>query len=221
MKKETYITFIVILGVVMLSSGQDWTSSSSPDTVYIVLSVHMIGASWICNEGGTGVENTTPPLSFSLDADTFSASLDSATAPVMPCDKIHHIFWIENTGGVTLDINAFFNESLSGPDWVHSDFSDTLCRGIDTLVGSYAFKSADPTLSTDPAADWTVLPEDIGTTDEFENLYAEDPFALGDSTWDAGETDIIDFHLLYRMPSSSSTIRMQHFYSVISAKISD
>ncbi len=200
--------------------AQDWTSSSSPDTVYIEISVRMVGASWTFSDGGTGLAHTAPALAFSHAADTFAAAADSATAPVYPCDKIHHIFWIENTGGITLDINTFFSEDLSGPDWVHSDFADTTCRGVDTLVGSYAFKPADPTLSTIPSV-WTVLPEDLGASDEYENLYAEDPTALGDGTWDAGEADIIDFHILYVVPSSSSTIMMQNFYSVVVAKISD
>ena len=204
-----------------ICNAQDWTSSTATDTVYIKIAVRMIGASWIFNEGGTGPAHTAPALAFSHTADTFDAAADSATAPVYPCDKIHHIFWLENTGGITLDINAFFSEALSGPDWVHSDFVDTTGRGMDTLVGSYAFEPPDPTLSTDPVADWTVLPEDIGASDEYENLYAEDPTSPGDSTWNAGESDIIDFHILYVIPGSSTTIMMQHFYSIVVAKISD
>lgn len=203
-----------------ICEAQDWISAGSPDTIYIMITVNMIGAGWTCNEGGDGALHSVPPLSFSLTADTLSAELDSATAPVNPCDVIHHIFWIENTGGITLDFNAFYDEMLSGPDWVHSDAETTSCRGEDTLVGSYSFEPPDPTLSTTPAV-WTVLPESLGATDEYEDLYAEDPNALGDGIWEADENDIVDFHILYVMPGSSSSIRMQHFYSVLVAKLTD
>ncbi len=220
-KKLVFVLSLVL--IFPLCNAQEWTSSGSPDTVFIRMAVRMIGASWTFNEGGEGPSHTAPSLSFALDADTFHAELDSATMPVNPCDVMHHIFWIENTGGVSLDFNVFFDESLSGPDWIHDDAATEDCRGEDTLLGSYSFEPADPSLSTTPSI-WTVLPESIGTSDEFEDLYAEDPTetpTIDDGTWEADEQDIVDFHIMYVMPGSSSSLNMQHFFTAVAGKLTD
>ena len=221
MRKTKYILSIILFGIVTISLGQEWISTTSPDTVYIVISVSMIGAQWTFDDGGTGAENTTAAaFSFSTVADTFAATGDT---PVHPCDIIHRVFWLENTGGITLDFNTYLDEGLSGPTWSH-DNSNITCATInmiDTIGGAYSFEESDGDSLTPTAPSWIVLPEDsIGLTDEFENLWAEDPNNIGDSVW-TSQDDQREFHLKYIMPISSTDTLEQNFYSIIVGKISD
>ncbi len=202
--------------------AQEWESSSSPDTTFIILRVDLIGASWNFNFGGTGAENTTDTLiSFTSVGDTFEAT---DTITVRPCDVIHQVFWIENTGGVSLDFNTYLLNSVSGPDWSHDPVNIT-CASIvaeDRFGGAFSFEPSDGDSATPSAPAWVVLPEDsVGATDEFEDLPGEDPDAPAvDGAW-AEQTDQTEYHLKYVMPISSSTTAVQHIYTVITGKISD
>ncbi len=205
------------------SWAQTWTSTAeqSPDTVWVKVNVHMIGAQWTFNVGGEGSDHSTtaPTLVWSVTADTV-ATEDSL---VHPCDVLHEVFWIENTGGVTLDFNTYFDEGLSGPTWSH-DNSNITCATInaeDTVGGAYAFETSDGAVSG--PSSWTVLPEDEGSTDEYENLMAEDPTEAptpDDGSWEA-EADQVEYHLEFVMPMSSSTTATQSLYVCVIGKISD
>ena len=212
----------MIIGAGVICWGQsDWMSTSSPDTTYILIHADLIGASWTFNHGGTGAENTTAAnFLFSVIGDTLSAAGDTT---VRPCDVIHKIFWIENTGGVTLDFNVYIPTMASGPDWIH-DPTNITCITINrenVYGGAYAFEPSDGDSTTPSSPSWNVLPDDdVGTADEFEDLLGEDPSSFGDGTW-TSQTDQRELHLKYVMPISSTTTAEQRIYTVVVGKISD
>ncbi|MCD6532147.1 hypothetical protein J7K99_06870 [bacterium] len=217
MKRLLLVAAIAALAV--MAWGQTWTSTAdqSPDTVWIHLNVTMVGVQWTFNYGGVGGDNTyTGSFTYSVSGDTFEAT---GSADVHTCDVIHHVFWIENVGGMTMDFNTYLDEGLTGPTWSH-DNSNITCATInaeDTIGGAYTFEASDGAVSH--SGSWTVLPEDLGS-DEYENLVAEDPSSPGEGTW-GSESDQVEYHLELVMPISSSTTAAQDIYVCVIGKISD
>ncbi|MCD6595189.1 hypothetical protein J7L68_05900 [bacterium] len=219
LKHLYFIIISIVLGFTILQAQPLILDEGTPG--HISIHVSMVGASWTFNEGGVGSENTTAAIfSFSTVADTFAATGDTI---VHPCDIIHRVFWLENTGGITLDFDTYLDNGRTGPDWSH-DAMNITCPTVNAenkFAGAYSFELSDGDSLTPAPPSWIVLPEDsVGSIDEFEGLWAEDPYNTGDNIWDS-QDDQREYHIEYIMPISSSTLNQQHIYSVIIGKLSD
>ena len=209
--KKLLLAAVVLALVVGGAFAQDWTSSTSPDTTYIILQADLVGLQYTINNGGVGDENGDPWTSatfsgsFSVSADSFYA----AATDMKPCELLHYVFWIENTGGVTA------NFDLLGVDrgglWTEDGSADAdACTGLgeDEYVIGYVYTSSDNNAST-PASgsiDFTTVTtgSEIDDIAGGSGLVAEDPSAAGnDGTW-ASQIDQAELHVGWRMPSSTS-----------------
>ena len=209
--KKLLLAAVVLALVVGGAFAQSWTSSTSPDTTYIILQADMVGLQYTINNGGVGIENGDPYTSSTFSG-SFSVSDDSlyATAADMkPCELLHYVFWIENTGGVTA------NFDLLGIDrdgsWTEDASADAdACTGLgeDEYVIGYQYASSDGAANTPGAAsiDFTTVTTTAQNDDIAggSGLVAEDPGAAGsEGTW-GSEADQAELHIGWRMPSSAS-----------------
>jgi len=232
MKKALYISSIMfLLGIVY---AQDWTSSTTPsDTVFIRLNVKMIGPKWSLDTLADGwddeLDAVMPPWNFISDADLDThAAIQAAGDSVHPCDDIIGAFWLENVGGITLDFETCYKSV--GPLWtIHATAYD--CAGAfgalpgtlnaSALVFNYLAADGVPDdfAATDPDANDVVTntyrelnntnfahptePYPYATASGV-NLYAEDPFSLGDGVF-ANQTDQLELYYNWIMPATSTT----------------
>jgi len=141
---------------------------------------------------------------------------------VDPCEKANLLFGIENTGGITLDINATRKYS-AGPAvaganlWTFSAWSGAgtgfyACNATQNLyefeVGTSGITIGSVTAATSPNS-WKLW-GGVGLNtiqDLVENLVSEAPGSLGDGSgnWVANERDIWDLYVAFLAPITVNT----------------
>ncbi len=128
---KTRIQKFLILSALLFCShvgAQTWTTNTY-DTVYIAFTVKMVSASWsidtLGDGWGRGSTITSPWL-----RDSLSDSFWTDAGEVERCSLLVASYWLENTGGISLDIKV---RASTGPDWHFSD------AGYDcpSLVGAH------------------------------------------------------------------------------------
>ncbi|GEM_PF-3040884 len=207
MKRLLLVAAIAALAA-MAWGQSSWTSSTSPDTTYIILHADLIGLQYTINSGGTGNLNgdpyTSPTFSgsFTVSTDTFSAT----ASDMKPCELLHYVFWIENTGGVTANFDLVAVHG--GGSWSEDASADAdACTGLDEdeYVIGYVYTSSDNNASTPASPDFTTVGStEIDDIAGSSGLVAEDPSAAGsDGVW-ASQIDQAELHIGWRMPSSTS-----------------
>ncbi len=97
------------------------------DTVHIRVTLRMVGAAWSIDTLADGWDNDSYVLDsvWSYDGDSFWVN----AGEVDPCSVLVPAYWLENLGGITLDILV---RAETGPDWVwHDSLLD--CASIEAL----------------------------------------------------------------------------------------
>ena len=204
--------------------AQTWTSTSTPDTAWIIFKVDMIGFMFTANWGGAGAENNDPYAvgTHALTTALVAESLVTTAVDVKPCELLHGVFWLENIGGVTANFDVWhLHRGLDAAGSATGTWSEDAgadpdaCAGLDEdeyVIGfdATAILSSDGSAATPLAAamDFTRIPVGSGTC-SFQNvsgvagLVAEDPASFGDGTWTI-EIDQAELHIGLRAPSSAS-----------------
>jgi len=243
MKRLFLIAAIAALTV--MAWGQI-TRDATNDSVVIRINVHMEGLEWTIDTiNGTGGWCSTSDVSPTWNATSDSFYTDDQE--VSPCQKIYAAFWVENTGGITMDMSIY---GTSGPDWTWDDdqltcagvYSDHTSGAADTAAFAALFKESDGTEDyadgTDPAAN-DVVPNGASAEAEVTNanwnsesspsanstsdglhLMAEDPTATGDGTF-ADQDDQAEFYVHLVAPPSATNTSTQYFRVVLTGKIAD
>ncbi len=201
---------------------------SAGEEARLTVAVSMVGLKYTVTLGGQGSEHspTAPALVWSLVGDTFSAALDT----VHPCDFLHAVFWIENTGGITLDFNIWDNEVST--DWVKNPTATNGCAALvepappfgENSYGScYSFEASDGVPATPDSGfvGWVAAPVGgVGSEDEFEGLWAQDPNDTSDGVWSV-QLDQRELHIGILAPYTSSTTAPQTIDLSLTGKVTD
>ncbi len=192
--------------------------------------IRMVGLQVTINAGGNGADRTpgAPTLDWDLSGDTFHVS---ETLLVNPCDFLHYIYWIENTGSVVLNFDAW--DTRAGSIWYKEstlavttrceDLYDLIppAYGANKYASSYFFSPSDGDSLTPPLGMvfWQPLPTSAGDTREYENLIGEDPAIRRERTW-AAQTDQTELHIGLLIPYSVTDTLPQSVIIGLSVSIS-
>ena len=226
----------VVLALVVGSWAQvQVTSAASGETLSVKINVHMVGVAWTLNMySANGVDGalasslgdllTDGSLTWSATGDTIGTSNEE----VRPCRVLHQVFWMENTGGITIDIDISHTDVEPTHAWSQYTTSiGTDCSGqsedeyrLEYLLydsdadsttpdGSYAWST---NLQHVPGSEGAIVSAatDDGGTDL--DLLAEDPSAITDGSW-ADQDDQREFHVVFITPPSASATE-NHSYKV-------
>ncbi len=200
------IFFAVSFCLVSAVWGQSWTGAGATDTVYIRVSVRMVGISFNLYSSASvdrGLFDAGEYYAASAAGDTVHADSAGAAPHWNPCQSGHFVFGLENTGGITIDVDA--SVLYIGPpppdDWTaaagtHPESLD--CAGLGAQQYKLLLGASFPALGaggahTTPATGWSNAA--AGTVEVIDHLLAEDPLNPGDGSWDADENDITDLHV--------------------------
>ena len=226
--------------------GQDWTSTGAEDTVFIKISVRMIGASWFLDTLDDGWDdNSSTDSTWHFDSGSSYDSFYVNAGKVDPCSLAIPAYWVENWGGITLDIMV---RAEVGPTWEINPDSFT-CEGLAGLtnqmgVGIIAMIAngiIDDFMPSDMNSD--CIPPVTGSWAEIDstsfhpssgfqyypyltytgaNLIAEDPLpgSFEDGTY-RRDNDQMEIYFYITPPTVSSATSPQVINFWIKAKISD
>ena len=240
------IFFIFLLSIPILVFGQDWTSSGASDTVFIKISVRMLGVSWYIDTLDDGWDdNSAVDSTWHLDSGSSYDSFYTDIGKIDPCSLAVPSYWIENWGGITLDIMM---RADVGPTWqIHPD--SFTCAGLAGLVNQMgvgvvamiANGIIDDFMPSDMNSD--CIPPVTGSWSEIDstsfhptsgfqyypylghsetNLIADDPLAgtIEDGNY-RRDNDQMEIYFYITPPTISSATGPQIINFWIKAKISD
>ena len=120
-----------------ISFSQTWVSSGF-DTVFIKISVRMVGVCWTLDtlaDGWDDDSDTIPEWVWGSSPDYDSFAADAGELDI--CDILIGSYWIENCGGITLDILLradIIAADSGGVPWIWHDSLFT-CSDIDAEGG--------------------------------------------------------------------------------------
>ncbi|MCD6417355.1 hypothetical protein J7M00_01060 [bacterium] len=242
MKKLLLAAVVLALVVGGVWAQPDWTSSTTPDdTVFIKLNVAMTGFEFIFDYQSSGNTHTAPSVTPSMVGTDTSFFDFTGSDAVSPCEIIHEVFFIENTGGITADMDIWLSreDTVTGSDaWslVSSPSAHTCANTAENqYISGYLWQQGtsdyDGDASTPAAPTWidmvTSAPSGSPATDQLDDLVAEDPENTGDFTsstpvaWSTVQNDRAELHLEVLIPFSSTSTKTHSFLFNVMGKISD
>jgi len=134
MKSKFYI--IILLSSMPAVFAQTWTAAGN-DSVFIRINVIMEGMSWSLDTLDDGWDNDSDsiPLWHQLTGGAYELFW-AETVTADPCAMLLPAYWLENLGGITLDIMV---RAQTGPDWIwHPSLftcADLIAAGISDQIG--------------------------------------------------------------------------------------
>jgi len=221
--KKLLLAAVLVALVAGAWAQPDFTSTTSPrDTVYLKMNVHMVGFQFTftmvdeegnCNTAG-GYDGTWAAMG--------GASLDTIEAlddEIKPCNVAHLVGWVENTGGITMDLDVWFvsdadtvttpwtryDVAVAADPPVCSEFGST-ANGEDKIILDYYVGASDGSEASPACGSvgWVELSmTDAGAASEATDIYAEDFDTPGDGTFGT-EDDQREVHFGIVFPTSSS-----------------
>ncbi|HDG68487.1 MAG TPA: hypothetical protein ENG11_05015 [candidate division Zixibacteria bacterium] len=238
---------LMVMGLFGLEvSAQSWTSSGAEDTVFIKVSVRMIGASWSIDTLDDGWDDdsavdTLWQFGSGTEYDSFFADIGSLD----PCSLAIPAYWLENLGGISLDIMV---RAEVGPTWrIHPLYytCDSLSGSINYCgVGAIAMIAngvIDDFRPTDMNKD--CIPMVTGSWAEVDSLHfhptssfqyypfvtttgthlvAEDPIAgIGGEGTYRRDNDQMELYFYITPPAVSSATVPQYITFWVKAKVTD
>ena len=216
MKALYKILLIIFILALALLWAQSVRTTRVGDISEIRTRVHMMGLQFTVTSGGAGISNTVDSaMTFTTIVDT----LASNGTIVEPCDFIHRVFWVENTGGTTIKLDVW--NMTVGTIWTRDSTITTDCTAFlaaNKFTFLYSFVASDGDSTTPASMSWLQMPSAIGATSEWTGLWAEDPASVGDSLW-RNQRDQVEFHIGILCPYSSTTGTVQNFKVAITARI--
>ncbi|MCD6418417.1 hypothetical protein J7M00_06515 [bacterium] len=247
--KNFFAISSILLPIVVF--GQMW-SGGAGDSVYIKISVRMVGVSWSIDtlaDGWDDDSDTLPTWHYTSSSEYDSFWTDAGELDV--CQKLIASYWLENTGGISLDIMVRADiraEDTTEIPWSWSPDSFT-CAGIDSegianqaglaVVAMIAdgivddFMPAFITSSDIPYTWWDEIDEDsyfpTPTWRKYPyvnatgtNLLASDPAIMPDVDGTyRRENDQMELYLYVLCPPHPTTSSAQTIMFWVTAKITD
>ena len=237
---------IVVLSFMSAGFAQSWTSSAGNDTVFIKISVRMVGAGWTIDTLDDGWDDdssidTTWLFGSGSGYDSFFADIGQLD----PCSLAIPAYWLENVGGVSLDIMI---RAEVGPTWrIHPSYytCDSLSGYINYCgIGAIAmiangtiddFRPIDMNRDCIPmvTGSWAEVDSfHFHPTSSFQyypfltgtgtHLIAEDPIAGvgGDGVY-RRDNDQMELYFYITPPAVSSATTPQYITFWVKAKVTD
>lgn len=245
------LTILALLLLSALCYAQTW-SGTAGDSVFIKISARMVGACWTIDtlaDGWDDDSDTLPDWSYgsSAEYDTFGTDAGELDA----CDKLIASYWLENCGGITLDIMVRADiqpVDSGGTPWIWSDSLFT-CAEIDSegtpnvagmaIVARIAdgiiddFSPSNITPSCIPYTWWDEIDDDSYVPTpawnrypyvdaDGTNLISSDPAALPDIDGTyRRDNDQMELYLYFLCPPRPESASAQKIIFWVTAKISD
>jgi hypothetical protein len=225
--KKIALVFAVVL--VSFVCGQEFSSTTSPDTVYMTMKVKMTGAQWAWDIVGNGLASCASAVVGAIGA-TDTTYADFSATSLTPCCSVSVMGIVENTGGITLDLDLMFvgdADSVLGDHWAYDAVGFSVCPASSGYSTGYeiqrnAFFDGDittpdadiafPTFYTDPA----MTPVEI-----IPSLPAEDPWAIGDGplNYEPFEIDCCEIFTYIRVPATAINTNIHILKAAIVGRI--
>ena len=217
---------VVLLLAVGLWAQPEAPSAALTDVAHVQLNIKMVGIQFMImvehpvEIGANHTAGTFGGTAAGSYIEVGSIGDGTACKTVLPCEVANLVFGIENTGGITIDLEAgplvygapFITWSWDEVAWAGAPgayfctstedrYKLAVGRTIVTLGSAGVWGAAVPLTWRDLAAGASYI------TFHDEGLLAEDPANLGDgyANWSAGETDVIDLFVGFVAPSSNSS----------------
>lgn len=216
---------LIILVLTLVASV--WAQSVIVQTVGSIaearFKVHMAGLSITITGAGIGQSTGTLLGTWAGWTVLSTYTLEYEGSLAMPCDRVHGVLWVENTGGMSADIFTYtgYEQQSNGscadnawsivshgatagswlecvplnPNQYKFGFA-TNSTGLGTSTGHAFAGSTFDGLTYSGVANGTV-------TQWFNDIVAEDPALRGDGTW-ASQTDQRDLDIIITVPPSAT-----------------
>ena len=219
------LMLVVVLLAFVASTWGLTAKADGSDEAYIQLTVCMVGIEFSIYDDGAFDERGTGDDGYTYVSDVSSPEImhGSMTGSCMqPCAINNIVFGLENTGGITIDINAYEGtyvysgggtvalESWTSEDGTNPDLLECIGLGegeYKILTGGVFPTLGDAGVHTAPAAWDNMNGVLVGAPDEIISaLVAEDAAVPGDGSWTLGQDDVADLYVGLVAPSTVRSV---------------
>ncbi len=201
MKKLLLLGVLFAFGAGLWAQVTQVTDGTQRETIRFRLT--MRGVQLTYHIGGTGADQAVLAATGYADwvAGTTTRLARKNGTQCNPCDILHQVMWVENTGGVYVDINGYHaytqvNSGAADHAWsaVAALAPFTHCPAARDdyvfVAGITAVADITPATHAFPTERISMHNHFVAATHVFETgIPAEDPANRGDGTWGVGFTD--------------------------------